>query len=168
MKLNAELAGQQHELKIQREGPVVYAEIDGRQYRLELRESDTDQYLLLEDTRVHDCRVDKNPGHRDDYTVTIGPDSYEIRLIDPKRLRSAHSARALDHGAAEIVAPMPGRIVRVLVEPGTRVEAGAGIVVVEAMKMQNEMKAPKAGIVLTLKATAGTTVNAGDVLAIVE
>ena len=63
---------------------------------------------------------------------------------------------------------MPGKVVRLLVEVGAQVEAGAGIVVVEAMKMQNEMKAPKAGVVISLNATPGATVNAGDVLAEIE
>jgi biotin carboxyl carrier protein len=63
---------------------------------------------------------------------------------------------------------MPGKVVRLLVELGTKVEAGAGIVVVEAMKMQNEMKAPKAGVVTLLNAVDGATVNAGDVLAEIE
>jgi biotin carboxyl carrier protein len=63
---------------------------------------------------------------------------------------------------------MPGKIVRVLVQAGAQVEAGAGVVVVEAMKMQNEMKAPKAGVVVSVKAEEGATVNAGDVLAVIE
>ncbi len=64
--------------------------------------------------------------------------------------------------------PMPGKVVRVLVAVGSRVEMGAGIAVVEAMKMQNEMKAPKAGTVVSLSVAAGATVNAGDVLAVIE
>ena len=71
-------------------------------------------------------------------------------------------------GAAEIISPMPGKIVRVLVEAGAHVEAGAGIIVVEAMKMQNEMKAPKAGVVVSINAAVAATVNAGDVLAVIE
>jgi biotin carboxyl carrier protein len=63
---------------------------------------------------------------------------------------------------------MPGKIVRVLIEEGAQVEAGAGLVVVEAMKMQNELKSPKAGTVTELRARAGATVNAGDVLVVVE
>jgi biotin carboxyl carrier protein len=63
---------------------------------------------------------------------------------------------------------MPGKIVRVLVEVGARVETGTGIVVVEAMKMQNEMKSPKAGQVVSIRAEPGATVNAGDVLAVIE
>ena len=63
---------------------------------------------------------------------------------------------------------MPGKIVRVLVSADEQVEAGAGIVVVEAMKMQNEMKSPKAGTVATLNVQVGETVNAGQVLAVIE
>ncbi|MBI1739289.1 MAG: hypothetical protein HYR57_00150 [Candidatus Koribacter versatilis] len=67
-----------------------------------------------------------------------------------------------------MVAPMPGRIVRVLVMEKSAVEAGQGVVVVEAMKMQNEIKSPKKGFVQKILASPGANVNAGDVLAIVE
>jgi biotin carboxyl carrier protein len=63
---------------------------------------------------------------------------------------------------------MPGRVVRLLVAENSSVEVGQGIVVVEAMKMQNEIKSPKKGIVKKISATAGAAVNPGDVLAIVE
>ena len=63
---------------------------------------------------------------------------------------------------------MPGKVVRVLVEEGQEVEAGQGVVVVEAMKMQNELKSPKSGHVAELRAEPGSTVNAGDVLVVVE
>jgi biotin carboxyl carrier protein len=63
---------------------------------------------------------------------------------------------------------MPGKVVRILVEAGSQVEAGQGVVVVEAMKMQNEMKAPRAGIVVSIAATEGMTVNSGDLLAVIE
>ncbi|HEY0384866.1 MAG TPA: biotin/lipoyl-containing protein, partial [Pyrinomonadaceae bacterium] len=71
-------------------------------------------------------------------------------------------------GSLEIVAPMPGKVVRVLVEAGAQVEAGAGLVIVEAMKMQNEMKSPRAGTVTALHVKTGATVNAGEVLAVIE
>jgi biotin carboxyl carrier protein len=63
---------------------------------------------------------------------------------------------------------MPGRIVRVLVAENSEVEAGQGIVVVEAMKMQNEIKSPKKGVVKKIAATTGAAVNPGDVLAVIE
>ena len=80
----------------------------------------------------------------------------------------AHEFRRPRSRVLQIVASMPGKVVRVLVEVGAKVEAGDGIVVVEAMKMQNEMKSPKAGLVTSLTATPGATVNAGDVLAEIE
>ena len=71
-------------------------------------------------------------------------------------------------GREPITAPMPGRVIRVLVEPGQEVAAGEGLIVVEAMKMQNEMKAPRAGRVASVKAEAGATVSAGDILVVIE
>jgi biotin carboxyl carrier protein len=68
----------------------------------------------------------------------------------------------------KIVAPMPGKVVRILAREGTEVQAGQGIIVVEAMKMQNELKSPKQGVVQKIEVTEGATVNAGDVLVIVE
>jgi len=73
-----------------------------------------------------------------------------------------------DRGPKKIVAPMPGKVVRLLVSEGHEVESGAGVAVVEAMKMQNEIKSPKKGMVQKILVSEGTAVNAGDVLAIVE
>jgi biotin carboxyl carrier protein len=74
----------------------------------------------------------------------------------------------LNQGRQEVAAPMPGKIVRVLVNPGENVEEGQGLVVVEAMKMQNEMKSPKAGRVAEVRTSAEATVAAGDVLVVIE
>ena len=68
----------------------------------------------------------------------------------------------------ELGALMPGKVVRVLVEEKAEVEAGQGVIVVEAMKMQNEIKSPKQGRVVKIVAQVGASVNAGDVLAVIE
>ncbi|HWS52852.1 MAG TPA: acetyl-CoA carboxylase biotin carboxyl carrier protein subunit, partial [Pyrinomonadaceae bacterium] len=94
--------------------------------------------------------------------------AYEVALADPKRLRGARASAAHDGGRAQLAAQMPGRVVRVLVEAGQEVEAGQPVVVVEAMKMQNEMKSPKAGTVAEVRAQPGATVNPGDVLVVIE
>ena len=166
MKLKAHISGEEHEVSLSLNGELVAAEIDGRNYQLEVRPLGPGEFLLLRGTAVYKCRV-RNKANQS-FAVTLAGQSHEITITDPKRLRRGQSAAGHDHGSAEIVSPMPGKVVRVLVEAGAKVEAGAGIIVVEAMKMQNEMKAPKAGVVVSINAKAGATVNAGDVLAVIE
>jgi biotin carboxyl carrier protein len=97
----------------------------------------------------------------------VGSVRYAAQLRDPRSLRSRVTADD-GKGPRKLLAPMPGKIVRVLVAESAEVEAGQGIVVVEAMKMQNEIKSPKKGVVRKLVAAEGAAVNAGDVLAVVE
>lgn len=165
MKIKAELGGQEFEVALKREGKNLSASVDGRAYELTASGS-AGEYLILDGTRVHNARVEGNQSNLE-YQVHLGTGSYQIRLTDPKRLGASNSAGAHHHGSAEIVASMPGKVVRVLVEVGAEVKAGAGIVVVEAMKMQNEMKAPKGGRIIELNVVPGSTVNAGDVLAVI-
>jgi biotin carboxyl carrier protein len=85
-------------------------------------------------------------------------------VFDPRAWRGRHSAAEAE-GRQQIVAPMPGKIVRVLVREGELVEAGQGLLVVEAMKMQNEIRSPKSGTVERVLAQEGQPVNAGEILA---
>jgi biotin carboxyl carrier protein len=165
MKLSAELSGSEHSLSLAREGERLSAHVDGRTYELTICEREDNQYLLIDGSKVYDSRIETT---RDNFMVHLREQSYPIRIIDPKRLRSTQSTGRHDHGSADIVAPMPGKVVRILVEEGEEVASGKGILIVEAMKMQNELKTPKAGIVVSIRAEAGATVNAGDVLAVVE
>jgi acetyl/propionyl-CoA carboxylase alpha subunit len=123
--------------------------------------------------------VEAEPGV---YSVIVDGASYEVRVAgdeifvrgrrfrfeteDPRRWKR-RGAGAGVAGRVAIVASMPGRIVRVLVAEGDEVEAGQGIVVVEAMKMQNELKSPRAGRVTSLAVKPADSVNAGAVLATV-
>ena len=168
MRLKGQLYDQDHEINVDLDGDRVKASVDGRPYELEVRELSVGEYLLLHGTAVFHCRVEPKQDSRQSFEVFLRGRSSDIRVIDPKRLRSGQATAAHDHGSAEVVSPMRGKIVRVLVEKGSQVETGDGIVIVEAMKMQNEMKAPKAGVVVSISAVAGATVNAGDVLAVIE
>jgi biotin carboxyl carrier protein len=165
VKLKAIIDDRERELKVQVDGERVRAEIDGRVYDLELREPEPGCYLFFRDAEVHECRVTKA---HEGFDVSLHERNYAVTIVDPKRLRSGPDSDRHQHGLAEITAPMPGKVVRVQIETGATVEKGAGIVVVEAMKMQNEMKSPRAGVVVSINVKPGDTVNAGDVLAVVE
>jgi biotin carboxyl carrier protein len=93
---------------------------------------------------------------------------YDTEVRDPRSLKSRRGGTAENSGPKKLTAPMPGKVVRYLVSQGDAVEAGQGLVVVEAMKMQNEIKSPKKGAVKKLVAAVGAAVNAGDALLIVE
>lgn len=167
MRLNAEVGGEKFSVEVRREGERVFAEVGGRAYELEARAVGAGEYLLVHEGRVYECRVGGRPGGKP-VTVAVGAGEYEVALTDPKHLRGAGVAHGAGEGRAQVTAPMPGKVVRVLVEAGQQVEAGQGVVVVEAMKMQNELKSPKPGTVAELRAEPGATVNAGDVLAVIE
>jgi biotin carboxyl carrier protein len=91
---------------------------------------------------------------------------FQVQIIDPRSWQRGRGAGVELEGRQQLIAPMPGKIVRVLVAAGQQVNAGQGLLVIEAMKMQNEIRSPKSGTVEKL-AREGQTVNAGEVLAIV-
>lgn len=166
MKLKAQIGDREEELNVKVEDGRVSANVGGRVYDLEVREPSPNSYLLFLGAGVHECRVDQRS--KEVFDVNIRGRSYEVTIVDPKRLRSGQNSDRHHHGAVEIRAQMPGKVVRVQIEAGANVEKGTGIVVVEAMKMQNEMKSPRAGVVVSINVKTGDTVNAGDVLAVVE
>jgi biotin carboxyl carrier protein len=102
-----------------------------------------------------------------DLHLWVGSVRFAAEVRDPRSLR-ARAGSVDDRGPRKLTAPMPGKVVRLLLAQGAEVEAGAGILVVEAMKMQNEVKSPKKGTIQKILVAEGASVNAGDVLAIVE
>jgi biotin carboxyl carrier protein len=121
-------------------------------------------YSVLMDGRSYDASVEET---RSGLVVAIDGYRFEIEVRDPRRWSRQSAARG-GEGVETVAAPMPGKVVRVLVSPGDAVEAGQGIAVVEAMKMQNEMRASRAGRVIAVLAKEGATVAAGEVLATIE
>ena len=168
MKLKVLIGEREEDLLLKLEEGRISAEIGDRVYELQVREIEAGGgYLFFLNTNVHECRVSEH-GSSNTFDVTIHGRNHAVTIVDPKRLRSGQNSDRHQHGVAEILAPMPGKVVRVHMEAGAAVAKGAGVVVVEAMKMQNEMKSPRAGVVVSIKVKPGDTVNAGDVLAVIE
>jgi biotin carboxyl carrier protein len=100
--------------------------------------------------------------------LQTGPDEFAVEVQDPRGWRGRKHGPQEAEGRQQVVSPMPGKVIRVLVSAGAEVEAGQGLVVVEAMKMQNEIRSPKKGKVERVQAKEGQNVNAGEILVWVE
>jgi len=139
--------------------------------RLDGRELEVDAVIARRDVlslRVGNIAYEvKQERVADDLRLWIGSACFAVEIRDPRSLRGRAGAGD-DHSPRKITAPMPGKIVRLLVREGAEVEAGAGVAVVEAMKMQNEIKSPKKGTIQKILVSESDAVNAGDALAIVE
>ena len=148
----------------------LLVEINGREHVIDTATRGAEQvepgvYSVLHEGRSYEFTVtDARDGALD---IHVNGHHYAARVRDPRRLSRKRGTVALD-GAQTIVAPMPGKVVRLLVSVGDAVEAGQGLVVVEAMKMQNEIKSPKAGKIVKIVASEGSPVNAGQALLTVE
>jgi biotin carboxyl carrier protein len=115
--------------------------------------------------RQFHCILDVSP---EGDAVLVNGQRAPFALADLRSLRARRGAAAGADGPRSINSPMPGRVVRVLVAVGDQVAAQQGLIVIEAMKMQNELKSPKAGRIARLAAQVGETVQSGEVLAVVE
>jgi len=165
MKLQAQVGDELHSFELERERNRVFARIYDREYEFEASEVEPDVFLLKHNRSVSEVFITRAG---DSYTASVNGKAIEVRLIDPKRLRNFGSGSGDTEGVAEIKTMMPGKVVRFVANPGQDVEKGDGVIVVEAMKMQNELKSPKAGTLKEFRVSEGDTVSAGDVLALVE
>lgn len=162
MKLFAEIKNQTHKIKIERKAEKIFAEIDEKYYELEASEPEPNVFLLKYNNQIYQAYVAPNN------LVSLGKHQFEITLTDPKRLRGSSVTSEQNDGASEIKTAMPGKVVRVLVDQGSEIKQGESVIVVEAMKMQNEMKSPKDGVIKEIRFHEGSTVNAGDILVVIE
>lgn len=121
-------------------------------------------YSVLLEGVSYEIRVTRNA---QEFSAETNGRRFAVEVGDPRDTSRASRA-SMGSGRQKIAAPMPGKVVRVLASVGDLVEAGQGLIVVEAMKMQNEMKASHGGRVIEIRATAGDTVGAGDTLVILE
>lgn len=165
MKYTAIVHGKRVEIEFERDGTAtIAARIEDRIYALEACTVQPGVYWF--NWNAQSIEVTVTAG-LEGYTASVGGHQIAVEILDA-RTALKKAAQNRDDGAVEIRAPMPGKVVRLLVAEGTEVSASQGIVVMEAMKMQNEIKSPKKGVVKKLAVAEGVAVNSGDVLATVE
>jgi biotin carboxyl carrier protein len=161
VKLNLVINGTETEMEMVSAAPECRFRFAGRERSADVEVPEPGIYSVLLDGRSYDASVERTERA---LIVTVEGYRFEIEVRDPRRW-SRGSGRAGGEGRETLAAPMPGKVVRVLVSPGDAVGPGQGIVVVEAMKMQNEIKSSRSGRVLAIHAKEGATVAAGEALA---
>lgn len=165
MKLDAQIGDATHAIEIDEANGRFRLTVDGREIEGDVLRPEPGVYTFFVGSRVVEARVGDVAGS-DATRVRVGDRSVDVRVIDRKRRMAGGDAGV--EGRQTLTAPMPGKVVAVLVPAGTAVERGQGVLVVEAMKMQNEVKAAKAGVVAEVRVSVGDTVNAGQVLATID
>ena len=168
MKLQVQVGEIFHNIEIKRDSGRMFAKVDDREYELEASEPEPNVFLIKHNGQVHEFYVSPAGKTGQPQIVSSRTRDFEVTLIDPKRLRGSAGASGAADGALEIKTMMPGKVVRLLKIKGDTVEKGEAVLVVEAMKMQNDLKALKAGVVKEIRVEEGATVSAGDILAVIE
>ncbi len=166
MKYEVLLAGKTRLVELSRADEGWKISMDGKELEASVAEVVPNTFSVLLNGESHQIRI----APRGDGTLTLhtGLAEYHAEVSDPRVWSGRRHGALQVEGRQQITAPMPGKVVRVLVRERDAVEAGQGLLVVEAMKMQNEISSPKSGRVEKLFVKEGLAVNAGDVLAWVE
>jgi biotin carboxyl carrier protein len=137
--------------------------IDGTSRIVDARATGAHTLSLLLDGAQHEVHLAVKA---DTWTVLADGRAHHVTLLDERARRSGRSAQG--PGDKEIRAVMPGKVVAVLVDVGATVAQGQGVLVIEAMKMENEIKAQRSGSVKEIRVTPGQAVEAGELLAVID
>jgi len=166
MKLSIQVRRKDALLDLARTGQACRFQIgSGPERHADVTETEPNVYSVLSAGRSYEARVE--PVADGEMVVVIDGHRFEIEVRDPRQFRRRDGWRGID-GLQNVTTPMPGKVVRILAPLGASVTAGQALMVVEAMKMQNEMRAPKSGKLVSIPVHEGDTVAAGEVLATIE
>lgn len=157
----------EHRAEVEETGPGRYRiTLDGKDYDVDARQAGS-IYSILVDGHVFEADLEPT-GHNGDLSLMIRGAVYEVHAIDERRQKLRKAARQGATGGGVLKTPMPGKVVRILTPVGTKVKQGDGVIVVEAMKMENELPSPADGVVKEVRATEGQAVDGGAILAVIE
>ena len=158
--------GKTHRVELTREEKVWLCKVDGQVVEVDAALTARDVLSVLVGGKAYEIKRERSL--QGELHMVIGCARYAVDVQDPRSLRTRRAVAGAESGPQRIKAAMPGKIVRILVGEKDEVKAGQGVIVMEAMKMQNEMKSPKDGRVQKILAAEGSVVNAGDTLAIID
>ena len=163
----AKLGDQSYTVEIEEIGKSVYrVAVEGNEFLVDGKKTGRTNYSLIVDNRSFEIEVDYT---EDQYRVLVDGRNYHVHLVDERKIRVGGTQSGLElQGRQMVSVPMPGKIIAVLVSEGDSVEKGQGLVIVEAMKMENEVRSPVTGAVREIKVKPGDTVEAAAVLLVVE
>ena len=170
MRYEVQLASSSSEKKrvieLERDAAGWHVTLDGRPVAVDAVEIAPDTLSILLEGQSFEISVTPSPDGK--LKLQTGSQEFTAEVIDPRAWSGRRHGHVEAEGRQQIVAPMPGKVVRLLVKAGDQVEAGQGLLVVEAMKMQNEIRSPKSGTVERVLAREGQPVNAGETLAWID
>lgn len=170
MRYEVQLASSNSEKKtrvieLEHDASGWHVTLDGSPMAVDAVEIAPNTISILLDGQSFEISITPSPDGK--LRLQTGSREFTAEVIDPRAWSGRRHGHVEAEGRQQILAPMPGKVVRVLIKAGDRVEAGQGLMVVEAMKMQNEIRSPKSGIVEKILAKEGQPVNAGDILCVV-
>ncbi len=166
MIFEASLGKEHYLVEIAREGDVYTVKIKNKEYVADVRKIGEALYSLLIDNQCYDVEIRSN---RYLHSVVLREGFFQVEVYSQREGRlGVKGARLEVLGRVDVCSPMPGRVVKILKEVEAPVREGEGVIVVEAMKMENELRSPKEGKVIEVRVAEGKAVNAGEVLVVVE
>jgi biotin carboxyl carrier protein len=159
------IAEKTYRVELVQTGEQWGCKLDGKEFPLDFVSTRQGVFSLLVNGKSYDVEQEIVGAETN---IVVGHERFAAAVRDPRSFRARHRAGASEQGVKKITAPMPGKVVRILAAVGSQVEAGQSVIVIEAMKMQNELKAPKNGTVKKINVAEGAAVEAGQALAEVE
>lgn len=163
----AKLGEKTYTVEVEEVDKSIYrVSVDGSEFLLDGKKTGRTNYSLIVDNRSFEVDIDVS---EDDYRVLVDGRNYHIHLLDERRMRLGGLQAGIElQGRQRVSVPMPGKVIAVLVSEGDKVERGQGLVIVEAMKMENEVRSPINGEVKEVKVKVGDSLEAGATLLVVE
>ncbi len=170
MKYEVLIDERSYQVEMERTASGYECKVDGEAFPLDVVVTTPGTLSILHQGRQYEVTREaaREPSPAGEMQLLVGGQRFRAEIRDPRSLRSRRAHSVACAGPARICAPMPGKVIRLLVSEGDEVQAGQGLLVVEAMKMQNEIQSTKPGRITKIAVREAAAVNAGDLLAIVE